>query len=305
MALVPLSPPAKSAVLVLALVVPLFSSLYGLWAFLHISDPLPDLSDLSGRWWGTISRGALLVRSSETTLPARRYGDKGEVAFIFHLTGELPEDYVAVRGLMVAQNLDADVIVTGPTGIWVYEVKNWSGMITCEAGQWRRLKTYHAPGGRLVQTDEVLRPFDKQWVKEADAVKETLRRRLPRYSNLHASVRGGLIFTHERLSFFADGSCKAWVWTPSSCLEALSGSSEIPDFTMRKRLRVIDALFEWSDRIHERQGEPPSAISSSVKLAERLHEDAVSRAVSCLSSAGEASGRATASVGSPHGGQSS
>jgi hypothetical protein len=282
-----LSPLAVTVVLVLALVIPAVLVLYGVWALLHIPDPLPDPSDLSGRWWGTISGRTLSVQRSGPALSARRYGDEGEAAFVSHLAGELPEEYVAVSGLMVARSLDADVIVVGPTGIWVYEVKHWSGEITCQDGQWRRIKTYREPGGRLVQKHEVLRPFDKQWIKEANAVKETLRRRLTQSPNLREAVGGGLVFTHGGLSFFADGSCKAQIYTLRSCVDALWGSPEMPDFTMQKRLRLIDALLEWSDRLHEQQGEAPSAMSSSVELAERLHEEAVSRAVSYLSSVGE------------------
>ncbi len=56
---------------------------------------------------------------------------------------------------------------------------------------------------------------------------------------------------------------------------------------MQKRLRAIDALLEWSDRLHQQQGEVPSATASSVELAERLHEDAVSRALPYVSGVGE------------------
>jgi hypothetical protein len=54
---------------------------------------------------------------------------------------------------------------------------------------------------------------------------------------------------------------------------------------MEKRLRIIDALLEWSDRLHEQRGEEPWATSSAVELAERLHYDAVSRASSYFSDA--------------------
>ena len=188
---------------------------------------------------------------------------------------------------MVARSLDADVIVVGPTGIWVYEVKHWSGEIICQDSQWRRIKTYHKPGGRLVQEHQVLKPFDKQWIKEADAVKETLRRRVPQRPNLHESVGGGLVFTHGGFSFSADSTCKARVYTPRSCVEALWGSPEIPGFTMQERLRAIDALLQWSDRLHEQQGEASSATSATVELAERLHEEAVSRAYSYVSDISE------------------
>jgi hypothetical protein len=52
----------------------------------------------------------------------RRYGDQGEESFVSYLSGALPKEYVAVRNLLVAQNLDADAIVVGPTGSWIYEV---------------------------------------------------------------------------------------------------------------------------------------------------------------------------------------
>lgn len=282
-----LSTPAAAVVLVLALLVPAVLVLYGVWALLHTPALLPDPSDLSGRWWATISGRTLFVQRSGPTLSARRYGDMGEAAFVSHLAGELPEGYVAISGLLVARSLDADVIVVGPPGIWVYEVKHWSGQVNCQDDQWRRIKTYRGPGGRLVQEHQVIKPFDKQWIREANAVKETLRRRLPQRPNLGEAVGGGLVFTHGGFSIFADDSCKAPVYTPRSCVEALSGSPEIPGFTMQERLRTIDALLEWSDRLHERQGEAPWETSSSVELAGHLHEDAISVATSYLSDVGD------------------
>jgi hypothetical protein len=282
-----LSLPVATVVLVLALVVPAGLVLYGVWALVHTPAPLPDPSDLSGRWWSTLSGRTLSVQRSGPALSARGYGDVGEAAFVSHFASELPEEYVAVSGLLVARSLDADVILVGPTGIWVYEVKHWSGQIICQDGQWRRIKTYHKPGGRLVQEYQVLKPFDKQWTREANAVKETLRRRVPQPPNLHEAVAGGLVFTHGGFSFSADSTCNAWVFTPRSCVEALWGTPEVPGFTMLERLCAIDALFEWSDRLHERQGEAPWETLSSVELAKHLHKDAVSQVLSYVSDVGE------------------
>ena len=192
----------------------------------------------------------------------------------------------------MARNLDADVIVVGPTGVLVYEVKHYTGEITCERPQWRRVKTYRQPGGRLVRELEDLRPFDKQWVKEASAVKEALRRSFPRYRALPKALGGGIVFTHRGLSVRADDSCQAWVGKPESCVDAIAGSSEIPDLTMEKRLQAIDALLERSDMLQCQQGEAPPETPSSVELAERLHEEAVSRASSYLSDVGEPGGAA-------------
>ncbi len=281
------SSPATIVVLVLAFVVPAVLTLYGVWALLHTPAPFPDPSDLSGRWWKTISEPVLSVRRSGPALTARGYGDVGEAAFVSHLAGQLPEEYVAVSGLLVARSLDADVIVAGPTGIWVYEVKHWSGQIVCQDGQWRRVKTYYKPGGRLVQEYQVLKPFDKQWLREANAVKETLRRRVPQCPNLHEAVCGGLVFTHGGFSFSADSTCKARVYTPRSCVEAIWDAPEIPGFTMQERLRAIDALLEWSDWLHERQGEASWETASSVELAEHLREETISVATSYLSDVGD------------------
>ncbi len=284
--LLPLSSYA-SANLLLTLLVPAMVSLVGGLFFLHSPSSPPKPPNLSVQWWQTVARGALSVRPPAPHLPARSYGDVGEVAFLSRLSSTLPDGYVAVRGLLVAYRLDADVIVVGPTGLRVYEVKNWSGVITCEYGQWRRVKTHRGPGGHPVQEHEVLRPFDKQWIKEANAVRETLRRRVPQCSDLYKAIGGGIVFTHDGASFSADITCRTRLYTPRSCVEALLISPEKPDFTMEKRLRFVDALLCWSDRLHQQQGEAPSA-GSSVELAERLYRDAVSLARGYLSEVGEA-----------------
>lgn len=290
------SSPAAGGAFGLAFVVPAVLALYGTVSLLStpIPAPPPVPLDLTRRWWGQVSGHTLPVHRTGPTLSARDYGDVGEEAFVSHLAGALPGEYVAVRGLLVARRLDADVIVVGPTGIWVYEVKHWTGEIACERGRWRRTKTYYGPGGRLVRETEGLdKSFDKQWVKEADSVKEALRRNLRLYPHLHEAVGGGIVFTYPGSSFAVDGSCRARVYTSSSCVEVLSGSPEIPGFTMDKRLLSIEALLKWSDRLHEQRGETPSAATSSaVELAERLHEDAVSRASCYLSSTGEPSNAA-------------
>ncbi len=292
LALFLVSSPAADGAFGLALVVPpAVLVLYGAVALLStpIPAPLPLVpSDFTRRWWGQVSGRTPPVHRTGPALSARSYGDVGEKSFVSHLAGALPKEYVAVRGLLVARRLDADVIVVGPTGIWVYEVKHWTGEIACERGRWSRTKTYRGPGGRLVRETEGLnKSFDRQWVKEANSVKEALRRNLRLYPHLHEAVRGGIVFTYPGSSYVVDGSCRARVYTSSTCVEALSVSPQIPNFTMDKRLHAIDALLKWSDGLHEQQGQARPSTSSAVELAERLHEDAVSRASFYLSSMGE------------------
>ncbi|MDP9485654.1 MAG: NERD domain-containing protein [Actinomycetota bacterium] len=293
----------SSVVFTLAIVVPATLVLVGGLFFLHTTEPLPEPSDVSAQWWDTIARGASSVRAATPNQPARYYGDVGEVAFTSYLASRLPDGYVAVRGLLVDRRLDADVVVVGPMGVGVYEVKNWTGQIFCHGGQWHRIKTYRGPGGHFVQEYEALKPFDRQWIKEAGAVKEALRLGFPEYRDLHKAIGGGIVFPHEGASFSGDGSCRARVYRPGSCAEALLRSPAAPDFTMEKRLRVVDALLRWSDGLHQQQGEATSA-GSSVELAERLHRDAVSLARRYLSEVDEASGEATAPASGSHEGPS-
>ncbi|MGH3087673.1 MAG: NERD domain-containing protein [Rubrobacteraceae bacterium] len=233
--------PAVLVMLILTLAVPAFLALCGIWSLLLVPDSAPDISNLSGEWWAEISEGVPAVRRSAPALSAREVGDDGEAAFVAHLNGTLPEEYVAVRNLLMARSLDADAIVAAPTGIWVYEVKNWVGDITCENGKWQRMN------------EPIKWPFDKQWIKEAAIVKEALRRGLPEHPDIHEAVGGGLVFTQSQFSLSVDGSCEAPVYTPGTCVEALSGFSEIPGFTMEMRLRAIDALIAFSDRAHEQK----------------------------------------------------
>jgi hypothetical protein len=122
--------------------------------------------------------------------------------------------------------------------------------------------------------------------KEASAVKGALRR-LSGPADLPGVVGGGLVFTHGEVSFRGDDSCRAWVGRPSSCAETLRSSPEIPNFAMEKRLRVLDVLLEWSDRLHDLQGEARWETSSSIALAERLYDESVSRAAAYCSQMGE------------------
>lgn len=271
-----------TAALVLAIAVPAFLAVYGAWALLRTPAPLPDPSDLSDRWWGTVSAHGPSARRPGPALEARGYGDQGEEALVSLLSEALQGDYVALRGPLVARNLDADLVVAGPTGVWVYEVKHWSGEITCRGGLWKRTKTYRERGGRLVREVQDIRPFDGQWAKEAAAVREALRAGLPGRPGLHGPVGGGLVFTHPELSFSEDGSCRAWYGKPGSCPGTISRSPRVPAFTTEGGLRVVDALLERSDRLHEQEGAAPWATSSAVELAGRLHEDAVARARSYL-----------------------
>lgn len=102
--------------------------------------------DLAPRWWGEVSGNGI---SGD-----RSYGDEGEEAFLWNLKATLPDGYIAVRNLLVSRSLDADLLLVGPTGIWVFEAKHWSGEIVCFGGQWSQGRSYYESGGYLTRGAE-------------------------------------------------------------------------------------------------------------------------------------------------------
>jgi len=120
------------------------------------------------------------------------------------LRAELPGTYVLARGLLVAPSLDADIIVIGPAGVWVFDSKYWTGHITYSNGQWLRRKEYYESGGQLTYKEEIIaHGFDRQWIREQAAIQTTLTRDLA----LVGPVRGGVAFTHPKAMWTIDDSC--------------------------------------------------------------------------------------------------
>jgi hypothetical protein len=77
-----ISSSAVGVFIALAIMTPVVLVPYALWSLLRTPDPLPDPSDLSGKWWRMISVPATSARRSSPPFSARRYGDEGEVAFV-------------------------------------------------------------------------------------------------------------------------------------------------------------------------------------------------------------------------------
>jgi len=95
-------------------------------------DPLP--LKIRQQWCDEVSY------SPRTPRPKGTHGDEGVERFWSYLGMRLPDKYVAVRDLLVRRGLDVDILVAGPTGIWLFEVKHWTGEITCRGGRWRKEK---------------------------------------------------------------------------------------------------------------------------------------------------------------------
>lgn len=200
-------------------------------------------------------------------------GDDGVDRFLDVLL-DLPDSYIVVRDLLVARSLDVDVLLAGPTGVWLFEVKHWSGQITCSYGAWKRRSEYFAKGGRRVVEEKPIEAFDKQWIREEDAVNETLRRRLPPKVRV-PELAGGIVFTHPDASLDIDSSCRSAYGTPGRWVDKIRGAASVDDFLLRDRLAVMDALFSRARRLEQR---PDDEASDAVALAEKVHADLAARA---------------------------
>ncbi len=235
-----------------------------------MEDPRPQRGEpirlaLVDQWWQQISDDG--TRQSKTQAD---HGDVGEEQFYRHLTQSLPDDHVGIRDILVKQRLDVDLLVVGPTNIWVFEVKHWSGTITCRNGNWHRSKSYYVAGGFLRHEEQEIKSFDRQWMRERGEVEETLRRRV-RPSHLADRIDGGLVFTHPNVILDIDqsrkcgyGSSKFWA---THLREVAAGHQET--ITQQSKLRILDALLDRAEHIDYRYTQRRCCI----ELAERLADD--------------------------------
>lgn len=235
-----------------------------------VEDPRPQPDEpirlaLVDRWWQQISDDGTYQSKAKT-----EHGDEGEEQFYRHLVRSLPDDHVGARGILAKRGLDVDLLVVGPTNVWVFEVKHWTGTIVCRNGSWRRSKPYYALGGVLRYDEREIKPFDHQWIREREEIEETLRRRV-RPSHLADQVTGGLVFTHPNVVLGIDQSVKCG-FGPSEfwathLQEVACGNQE--SIALPSKLAVLDGLLDRAETIDRSYAQR----RCSIELAEQLAVD--------------------------------
>jgi hypothetical protein len=221
-----------------------------------------EAPDLTNRWWREVHAAA--HGSSQDYA----HGDEGESLFIDALNGKLSHDYLAVPNLKVRKTLDVDVLVVGPSGVWVFEVKHWSGEIVCHDGDWHRERQYFEPGGfAATKVTPIEHGWDRQWRRELEAVTTTLDRRLKAPIANGAMGLGGLVFSHPGASWDVDGSCGSGYGPPEFWANTIAQQPPLPGFSEYEQLRVLDALFTWSRKL---EGADHSRCAE--RLANELYE---------------------------------
>ena len=129
------------------------------------------------------------------------HGAQGERLFIHRLQEIFDDQSYVLARVMLRPKEDVDVIVIGSKGIWVFEVKHWSGEIYWDDQGWRRVQTYYKRGGvEVTKQPEIRESPDQQWIRAAAQVRERLQDQaseiLERYPTLER-IRGGIVFTKE------------------------------------------------------------------------------------------------------------
>jgi hypothetical protein len=210
--------------------------------------------DLEQRWWDSLT--------PKETLAAK------QAAFTAELESSLDDDYLYVPDL--PGQADQETLLVGPTGIWVFVVRDWEGTIDRQGGSWRRVRSFRDKWGRQRRDEEVFdtRP-DDEWLRRKGRILKAVRGHLPEQVAPRDLVQGGVAFSHPRAvldkariqgNTAAYGPARAWV-------ERVRRSQPAAEFTTAVQLRVLDLL--QAGREQER------VTSSAGHAAVRLYQQAV------------------------------
>lgn len=225
--------------------------------------PMSDWLDLESGWWG---------KFQTAPFPAEfEYGDEGEEKLVTRLANRLPDDHYCIKKLMVGDNLDADVVVVGPSGIWILESKYMNGTIRVRNGSWSKTKEYFEDG--VSKTEEVaFDSFEKQWLREKRAIERALRGILPdNLSSNNKLIKGGLAFTHPETRLDFDYSLDIEFKNTDQWVDEIWTAQESPILNDEQVLQLVDSLLSYSSK---KRG---STSISAVDLAENEYKGTSAR----------------------------
>ncbi len=201
------------------------------------------------------------------------HGAQGERDFIQGL-GEIFDDrFFVLARLMQRPREDVDVILIGPKGVWVFEVKHWSGEIYWDDHGWRRVQTYYERGGvEVTKQPDVGEPPDQQWIRAASEVSRTLHSHanqiLARYPSLE-QVRGGILFTKEDAVLNIQSGRPVFWGTLNFWIKTLQDVEQKANLDTRSTLQLMETLLA---RHHELA--PDQQMRSMLTYAQSTVEEA-------------------------------
>jgi hypothetical protein len=201
------------------------------------------------------------------------HGWEGEAELIRALEARIGADTFILHRLQQNYGDDIDVVVVGSRGVWVFEVKFWSGRITWRQGDWTRKQTYYREGGeRVVKERTVRQSPDRQWRRMVDEVKRTLQRHVPHLMWRLPKIRGGVAFTCDNAKYdisqtapFAWGTTRGWA-------DYVADARPLTGFEVSTQLQVLETLLSRHRQVSGR--EPQRSMAA---YAQQLIEETEAR----------------------------
>jgi hypothetical protein len=199
---------------------------------------------LEGRWWASLTASEAAVEMAS---------DRGEENFLRLLARRLSDEFLTTRAEPVpahaGENAETLVLV-GPSGVWVFEVKHWHGAIVKQGGVWKQVQTVRGKMGKKHIEEKVAEQApDDQWLNQAQEIVRTLQRRLsgdalPAGLDPADLIQGGLVFPHPQAILDKtkiQGQTASYGPT-GPWIERVAKAPPQEGFTLEIRLDVLDAL---------------------------------------------------------------
>ena len=222
----------------------------------------PPSRRLMAIWWKNLA---------PRNKPSQDSSDEGVETFLDLLEYNLPNSYIAISEILtsIKKITDTDVLLLGPSGIWIFELKHWYGKVHKKDSVWwqtvrnRRIDY-------LQDTGEQKQGPDEQWMNQAREIKITLKRRQPNIAWVADNLHGGIVFSNPEVHLEKtniQGNLVPY-GKPRPWLKRILETPAVKGFTMRDQLCVLDALIEYGLSVERDDINPVSAL----KLADGAYQ---------------------------------
>jgi len=214
-------------------------------------------ANLTERWWDSLSPKMIVTRGKN---------DRREADFLSSLYPHLGDDWLAVHNLtFTTQNSAqvADLILLGPSGLWIFICADWVGTIVRQDGSWLQM---HKRRKQVISSEQP----DNSWNQAKAAIETAIEAHLPHLAWIPSRIQGGIVFTNRKASLDTseiEGNSAPY-GLPSAWKEKLIQSPPDERLTLAVLLEIVDVLFTMN-------GAPNSAagvFSSARDEADHLYK---------------------------------
>jgi hypothetical protein len=230
--------------------------------------------DLTRQWMGGLAaRVPGEAQVKQWANQSGKHGLIGEFKLVRALAASLPPEHFILHGLMQNFGDDLDVVVVGPSGVWLFEVKYLNAQISYQDGAWTFRQFNHKTG--RVEPVDLGEPPDLQWLRMRDEVRRTLAfhgRDLVKQVPALGEIQGGIVFAHHEASYDIEKSPPfAWSRIPG-WVQHVKNATPVPGMTTRVQLQFLDLLLRRHQVV-----KPGERLVSMDERAVRIVEEAKGR----------------------------